>query len=76
MVEDNDGDYLLTLVQDSTGRRNSKFEQSVLKAKGDLTVAEQEEMMAKESLAKAKEQVCILNNNTSSSIFINISCYI
>ena len=57
LVEDND-DYLLTLVQASTGRRNSKFEQALLKAKGELAVAEQEEATAKEMLTKAKEQVC------------------
>lgn len=57
LVEDNDDDYLLSLVQDSTGRRNSKFEHSILKAKEELAAAEEQERIAKESLAKAKEQV-------------------
>ena len=57
LAEDHDDDYLLSLVQDSTGRRSSKFEHSVLKAKEDLATAEQQETIAKEKLAKAKEQV-------------------
>jgi len=56
LVEDND-DYLLTLVQDSTGRRNSKFDQALLRAKEELAAAEQEEATAKEMLTKAKELV-------------------
>lgn len=59
LVEDNDDGYLLSLVQDSTGRTNSKFEQTLLKAKEDLAAAEQQEMIAKEMLSKAKEQVHI-----------------
>ena len=58
LVEDDD-DYLLSLVQDSTGRQNSKFEHSLLRAKEDLAAAEQEETTAKEMLTKAKEQVMI-----------------
>ena len=56
LVEDND-DYLLTLVQDSTGRRNSKFDQALLRAKEELAAAEREEATAKEMLTKAKELV-------------------
>ena len=59
LVEDTD-DYLLSLVQDSTGRKNSKFEQSMLRAKEELAKAEEEETKAKEMLGKAKEQVLIL----------------
>ena len=57
LAEDVDDDHLLSLVQDSTGRRNFKVEHSILQAKEDLVNAEQQETIAKEMLAKAKEQV-------------------
>ena len=72
MFEDPDDDYLLSLVQDSTGRRNSKFEHSLLKAKEDLAVAQQEETIAREMLTKAKEQV--LMNITINCLCRNLCC--
>jgi len=44
-------------VQDSTGRRNSRYEHAVIKAQQDVKNAELLEEQAKENLAKAKEYV-------------------
>jgi len=57
LADDPDDEHLLSLVQDSTGRRNSRYEHAVLKAQEDVKNAEQQEVQAKENLASAKELV-------------------
>ena len=39
MVEDPDDDYLFLLVQENTGRRNSRYEHHLLRTKEDLAAA-------------------------------------
>jgi len=57
LADDPDDEQLLSLVQDSTGRRNSRYEHAILKAQEDVKNAEKQEVQAKENLANAKELV-------------------